>query len=63
MMMPWNSEALVDSQYSLLEGFIFFMTNVSIGDVIMSLSLYIHWSISMVHAQARPNRAIPSKPM
>lgn len=61
--MPWNSEALVDSQYSLPEGLIFFMTNVSIGDMIMSLLLCIYWSVSMVHAQARPNRAIPSKPM
>ena len=63
MMMPWNSEALVESQCSLPESFIIFMTNVSIGDMIMSLSLYYNWSVSMVHAQARPNRAIPSKPM
>ena len=63
MMMPWNSEALVESQCSLPEAFIIFMTNVSIGDMIMSLSLCIYWSVSMVHAQARPNRAIPSKPM
>ena len=51
MMMPWNSEALVESQYSLPEDFTYlFMTKVSRADMIVSLSLYIYWSVSMVHA-------------
>ena len=54
MMMPWSSEALVESQCSLPEAFIFLIARVSIGDMIMSLSLYICWSVSMVHAQASP---------
>ena len=44
MMMPWNSEALVELQYSLPRDVPYLsMTNLSRADLIMSLSLHMHW--------------------